>query len=155
MGRLYSVTIDNVAATTAVDFFELTPADDKPIVIHEIRIGQSTEFGDAMDEMLRVSIIRGYTASGTGGSTPTPAPLNFDDAAAGCISDTMNTTLANTGTAVILLADTFNVRSGWLYVPTPECRIRVGQGNTTAVVRLVAAPTDSVTFSATIIFEEL
>jgi len=155
MGRLYSVTIDNVAATTAVDFFELTPADDKPIIIHEIRIGQSTEISDAQEEMLRVSIIRGYTASGSGGATPTPAPLIFEDTAAGCTADTMNSTVATTGTAVILVADTFNVRSGWLYVPTPECRIRVGQGNTTVVVRLVAAPTDSITFSGTIIFEEL
>ncbi len=155
MGRVYAATFEAVAVTAQVDFFEITPADDKPVVIHEIRLAQSSDVGDAAEEMLRVKLIRGHATSGSGGSAPTPVPLNEGDAAAGAAVETNNTTIASTGTAVDLLADAFNIRAGWLYVPTPECRPRCGQGASTIVLRLMAAPADSLTMSGTIVFEEL
>ncbi len=155
MGRMYSVSFENVAVTVAQDFFELTPADDKPIAIHAVHISQSTETGDAAEEMLRVSIIRGFTASGSGGSAPTAIPLNPNAAAAGCTAEVNNTTVANTGTSVTLHSESFNVRGGWVFMPTPECRPVASQANTTIVVRLNAAPADSVSMSGTLYLEEL
>ena len=31
MGRVYSVNFENVAVAAAQDFFEVSPADDKPV----------------------------------------------------------------------------------------------------------------------------
>ena len=155
MSRLYAVTFENVAVTAAQDLFELTPADDKPIAIHAIYLSQSTELGDAAEEQLRLQIIRGHATSGSGGTAPTPAPLNPNNTAAGCASEVNNTTIASTGTTVVLHSETFNVRAGWAYLPTPECQPIATQANTTLVVRLLAAPADSVTMGGTLIFEEL
>lgn len=156
MGRMYSANFTAVAVTAAQDLFELSPADDKPICIHAVYLGQTTELGDSAEEQLRIHIIRGYTASGSGGSTFAPVKLNPNDASSGITNvEINNTTVANTGTAVILHADTYNIRSGWQYLPTPETRPYCSQAETTIVVRLVDAPADSITMTGTILFEEL
>lgn len=154
-GRMYSVNFDGTAVTVAADLFEIAPADDKACVVHAIFIGQSTELGDAAEEQLRVRLIRGHTTSGSGGSANTPTPLNPSDTAAGFAAETCNTTAASAGTGVFLHSDTFNVRTGWMYIPTPEARPIVTQVQGTLVLRLSAAPTDSVAFSGTMIVEEL
>lgn len=154
MGRMYSVAVSAVSVSAAQDVFELRPADDKPIKIHEVRLSQYSDAGDAQDEMLSVTIIRGFTTSGSGGSTPTPAPLGSSaGSAAGCAAEANNTTVATTGTTATLVADAFNVRAGWLYVPTPECRPGCSQADTSIVVR-ITAPADAITFNATCLFEE-
>lgn len=156
MGRMYTVTFENVAVTAAQDFFELSPADDKPVRIHSIYLSQSSDMGDVQEELLRVTIKRGHTSSGSGGSAFTPLPLESSaGAAAGAAAEINNTTIASAGTAVALHAETFNVRTGWVYIPTPECRPGASQANTTLVVRLEAAPADSLSMSGTLIFEEL
>lgn len=156
MGRMYAVTFENVAVTAAQDFFYVAPADDKAVVLHECRLSQSTELGDAAEEQLRIAIVRGHATVGSGGSAFTPLPLIPTDTAAGATARINDTTIASAGTGVNLLVDTLNVRSGWLWLPTPECRPMVTQGSgTTIVVRLLAAPADSVTMGGTLLFEEL
>lgn len=155
MSRLYAVTFEAVTVSAAQDFFELTPGDDKPIAIHAGYLSQSSDTGDAAEELLRVKIIRGHTTGGSGGTAPTPTPLSPADAAAGCAAEVNNTTIASLGTTVDLHAEAFNIRTGWVYVPTPECRPVCSQANTTIVVRLMAAPADALTMSGALIFEEL
>jgi len=152
---MYAVCFENVAVTAAQDFFEITPADDKPIVIHACYLTQSTELGDAAEEQLRVKIIRGHATGGSGGTAPTPASLDPAGSAAGFAAEVNNTTIASTGTTVDLHAECFNVRTGWIYIPTPEARPKASQANTTIVVRLMANPTDSITMSGTLIVEEM
>ncbi len=152
--RTYTVSFTEVAVTVAVDLFELTPADDRPLEILGLFIGQSSEFGDAASELLPYRVIRGHTVSGSGGAAPTPRPLQRGDAAAGFTAETCNTTAANTGTTVDLHADTFNVAAGeklWL----PEgCEWGVSQTDTTLVIRLASAPADSIDLSATLYVRE-
>lgn len=156
MGRMYAVTFEGVAVTAAQDFFEVSPADDKPILIHGCYLSQSSDLADAAEEILRVAIIRGHATSGSGGSAFTPLPLTSSaGVASGFASEINNTTIASTGTGVTLHAETFNIRSGWVYIPTPEARPGASQANTTIVVRLMAAPADSLTMSGTLIVEEL
>jgi len=155
MGTMYAITFEGVTVTAAQDFFEIQPADDKPVVIHAIYLSQSSDAGDSQEELLRIKIIRGHTTSGSGGTTATPRPLDPNSPSAGMTAEVNNTTIASGGTAVDLHADTFNVRSGWVYMPTPEARPKVNQGNTTLVVRLMAAPADSLTMSGTLVVEEL
>lgn len=156
MGRMYAVTFENVAVTAAQDFFEISPADDKAVLIHGLYLSQASDVGDAADEMLRVKILRGHTTSGSGGSAPTPAPLNSSaGSAAGFAAEVNNTTIASAGTAVDLHAEAFNIRAGLQFIPTPEARPGASQANTTLIVRLMAAPADSLTMSGTLILEEL
>jgi len=148
--RIYTVEFEAVAVTAQVDFFELTPADDKPIKIAGIFLSQSSDFGDAQDEGLRYRIIRGHTTSGSGGAAPTPRPLNRSEAAAGFTAETCNTTIASVGTTHNLHSDVFNVRVGLALWLPDGCEWQATQADTTLVVRLMAAPADSLTMSGTL-----
>jgi hypothetical protein len=152
--RIYTVSFLATAVSVQADLFEIRPADDKPVEIMGLFLGQSSDFGDAAAELLAYSVIRGFTTSGSGGATPTPSPLNRSDTAAGFSAETCNTTLATTGTTATLHADTFHVASGeklWL----PEgCEWEASQADTSIVVRLAAAPADALTMSGTLFVRE-
>lgn len=155
MGRMYVAEFENVAVTAAQDFFELAPAANRPIKIHAVFLANITDVGDAEEEMLRVKVIRGHTTTGSGGTTQTPTALDQNDAASGVTSAELNnTTIASAGTPVDLHSESFNIRTGWQWIPTPEMRPRC-QNAELIVVRLMAAPTDSVTMSGTVYFEEV
>lgn len=153
-GRMYTVAFSAVAVTVAADLFELTPADDKPIEIVGFFCGQSSDFGDAQAELLPYTVIRGFTAAGSGGTTTTPRNLGRSDTTAGFTAKTCNTTGATTGTTHTLHADAFHVASGEkLWLPD-GCEWGATQADTTIVVRLAAAPADSLTMSGTLYVRE-
>lgn len=153
-GILYSVTFQAVAITAIQDLFEITPADDHPVYLHGVFINQHTDVGDAAEEILRWSVVRGHTTGGSGGSTPTARSLTRGSTA-GFAAEANNTTIASDGTTHTLHADGFNVRAGLGHWWTPETRPGASQADTTLVVRLVAAPADSVTVDGTLYVEEL
>ena len=157
MGRMYTVQFENVAVTVAQDFFMLVPATNQPCIIHAIFITQSTETGDAQEEMLRVQIIRGLATIGSGGSAPTPQLVNENDGAAAFTARANDTTPAvvGGGTTEVLHSEYFNVRTGWVYMPTPEMRPLFSAAKTRLVVTLKANPADSVTMNGTIYIEEV
>lgn len=158
MSRMYAVSFENVSISAAQDFFEISPADDKPCIVHGLLLANSggvNDAGDAEEEFLRLQILRGHSTGGSGGTAPTPVPLNPADSAAGFAAEVNNTTIASAGTAVTLLSDGINIRIPYVWIPTPECRPVVTQANTTLVVRLNAAPADSVLMSGTLYVEEL
>jgi hypothetical protein len=154
--RIYAVTFEDVTVSAAQDFLELTPADDKPVRLIYAELGQNTEVADAAEEQLRIKIIRGHATSGSGGSAPTPVPMHPSDTAAGATAEVNNTTIASTGTAVDLYAGTWNVRSNWIWQPTPEQYIYCSEGaGIRLVVRLMAAPADALDVSGTFYFQEM
>jgi hypothetical protein len=154
MGRIYTIEFSGVAVTAAQDFFEILPATQKPCLVHAIFLSQSSDVGDAEEELLRVRIIRGHTTSGSGGSTPTPVPMDVNDVAAGFVGEANNTTIASAGTGVNLHSESFNIRSGFALIFTPEMRPRV-QNPSLLVVRLLANPADELTMAGTMYVEEL
>ena len=154
MGRKYWVDMPPVAATVALDIFELTPADDKPIRVLALNLHQTTDFGDAQDEVLSVVWVRGNTTSGSGGTTPTPRPCNPSDTAAGFTVEANNTTAASTGTGVNLARHGWNVRAPLERPYTPEECPEASQGNTLLCLRMSAAPADSITIGGSILVEE-
>jgi hypothetical protein len=105
--------------------------------------------------MLRWKVIRGHATGGSGGTAVTPRPLDPGDAAATFAAEVNNTTIASTGTAVDLDAGAFNIRSGLAKLYPPELMPGANQGNGTIVVRLMAAPVDSLTMSGTLFVAEL
>jgi hypothetical protein len=155
-GRTYSVVFEHVSVSAAQDFFELTPADDKPVELLGLFIDQTgnSDVGDAAEEFLRYSIVRGHTTGGSGGSAPTPRPMDRSAAAAGAAAEVNNTTIASAGTGVTLHSGGFNVRAGLAIWWPPEAYPEASQGDTTIVVRLLAAPADAITLSGTLYFRE-
>lgn len=152
--REYTVVFSAVAVSVAQDLFELTPADDKPIEIYGICLGQTSDVGDAADENLAWSVIRGNTTSGSGGTSPTPAPVSPGDAAASFTVEVNNTTQASSGTPVTLHADVFNVRAGLPFWWPEGKGPKASQANTILRVA-VTAPADALTMYGTLYVREL
>ena len=142
------------AQTAQVDFFEVTAPADAVVVIHSWWLGQITEVADAAEEQLLVLTKSGATTTGTGGTTPTPVPLHFGDAAFGGVVDYANTTKATSGTIVTHEAHAWNVRTPLLQIYTPETR-PVLSPSRRWTLELATTPADSITFNGTIIFEEV
>jgi hypothetical protein len=154
MPRSYSITFSAVAVSAAQDLFELSPADDKPVEIVGIELGQSSDSGDAADEQLQISIIRGHATSGSGGSSATAVPKQPADTAAGFAAEVNNTTVASTGTPVVLQTGCWNVRAGYINWFPEGDRPIANQGQTTIVVRQTA-PADAITMSGVLHVREL
>lgn len=157
MPRLYTVTFAATTVATAsgdVDWFEITPADDKPVEIVGLSIAVTSELGDAADEWVPFQILRGHTTSGSGGSAPTPVDVNLSGVAAGFTAEVLNTTVASAGTALICHADAVNVRGGYSQWWPDGCGPRASQANTTILVRQMAAVTDDVTMTGTLYIAE-
>lgn len=153
MPRYYTVTFNAVAATAAQDLFEITPADDKPVTILGWALDQTSDFGDAQAEQLGLQVIRGYTGSGSGGSSATPGPLDGIDTAAGFAAEVNNTTLAATGTGVVLWSAGWNVQAGCRDFLPEGMQPRCSQAQTSIVLRQTA-PADSITLNGTLFVAE-
>lgn len=147
---VYTVEFENVSISAQVDFFELTPADDRPLAVIGMTLDQISDVKDAEEEILRYRVIRGHATTGSGGAAPTPQLLHPRSVAAGFTAETNNTTIASTGTPVNLHSGAFNIRVGERLFLPPELYWRVDQGQTLLVVRLMAAPADAVTMSGTL-----
>jgi hypothetical protein len=154
---VYTVVFDQqtiAAASGDYDLFELVPADDKPIEIVALLLGNKSEIGDAQDEMLAISIVRGNTTSSNGSAT-TPQLLDPNDNAASFTAEVIGATIATGGTSVTLVCDTFNVRSGEPLILPELMRPKASQANTAIYVRLTTAAADDLTLSGTIWVREL
>lgn len=157
-GRVYSVSFAAVSCTAAQDFFEITAADDKPVEFVGFTVDQTgvADVGDAQEEFLRWEVVRGHSTSGSGGTAPTPRPLKVTDAAAGFTAEVNNTTIASSGTGVILHEGAFNVRGDYIYWWPEGCEPNCSQASGVLIVlRLVAAPADAITLSGTLYVREL
>jgi hypothetical protein len=141
------------------DLFVLTAPSDSRVAIREIRLGQYTEFGDAQSELFGLLMLTGST-SGGGGATLTPRNVAAYTGAktAGSSVTGPSTTLASTTSAVVSLADSWNVSAGWYHKPDFEERVILGL-NQRFVLRLVggssANPNDPLTLNGTMIIQEL
>jgi hypothetical protein len=142
------------SASGDYDFFELTPVTNKAIEIVALSLGNKSEVGDAQDEMVEYAIIRGNATTGNGSST-TPRPTESADGASSFSAKTVGSTPASAGTAVTLLADTFNIRAGlWLVFPE-ILRLRASAADGLLCVRLTTGLADDATFSGTLWAREI
>ncbi|MEQ1726776.1 MAG: hypothetical protein ABL982_00230, partial [Vicinamibacterales bacterium] len=116
MPRRYTVSFNGTLATASgdIDLLEVLPADDKPVRLLGITLGQISEVADAAEEGVRISVMRmpATVTSGSGGSAPTPVPVDSADAAAGFTAEVGNATVATTsGTALQFLELGWNIRN--------------------------------------------
>ena len=155
----FTGTFSAVAVTAAQDCFELVAATNARVRIRDIKLAQYTDFGDAAAEILSVNVIRGFTVAGTGGSTVTPSNVHPWSRTSDSTVLANNTTVANTGTGAVLIADAFNIAAGWslrdvmlLNIVDPHDGLWL-EAAQRLVVR-ITAPADSLTMNGTIVFEE-
>lgn len=152
----YTVSADQqtiAAASGDYDFVELDAAAEKPVEIVAVDISNKSEVGDAQEEMVAYSIVRGNTTTGNGTAT-TPRPLDASDGAASFTAKTVSSTPASAGTAVNLVVGTFNIRAGLQYI-FPEAMRPKTQGADLLCVRLLTALADDATMSVTVWVREL
>lgn len=153
---IYTVSFTGVAVTAQQDFFELTAPSAKILAIHGVELSQSTEVGDAQEEGLSILFRRGTsgTTSGSGGSAPTPAPVQPGDTAT-FTAEVNNTTKMSGGTVTTIVATNWNVRAtpmAWSFMP--ELRPIIGPSQR-FTVELATVPADSITVSGTVWVEEI
>lgn len=155
-GRVYTVVFANVSVSAAQDLFEISPADDKPVELVGIELAQNGvgDIGDAAEEFIRFSVIRGHSTGGSGGTAPTPRPVKRTDPAAGFTAEVNNTTVASAGTGVTLHESAFNVRAGYINWFPEGCEADAAQGDGTIVVR-IPAPADAITLTGTLWVREV
>jgi hypothetical protein len=149
--RIYTASFSAVATTTATDLFELTCAADRPIDIIGWTIFQTTDLGDAAEEVLSLTVERGVTA-GTGGTASTE--VDYGGRGESTADTTVNhmVTTAHTGGTVMF-------RKGWnIRIPEefwlPERLYGYADAGTDPVTLTMTAPADSITMSGTIFWME-
>lgn len=156
MPRIYTVSFTGVAVTAQQDLFELAASASRMLLVHAVELSQSTEVGDAAEEALSVLFKRGVgSTSGSGGTAPTPQPLQTNQGASGFTAEVNNTTKMTVGTITTIVASNWNIRStpmAWIF--TPELRPMVGISER-FTVELGTTPADSITMSGTMWVEEL
>lgn len=150
MSRMYSAPMDAIAVTTATDLFHLTVSDT--LVIHALTLCQTTDLGDAQEEVLRVGLYREVTG-GSGGTALTESPyLDKDDAAATAVLLAANSSISTGGVLLDIIG--WNIRVPLEKIWTPETRPSFDSSEDPVAFRLLTAPTDSITISGSVIWEE-
>lgn len=152
--RTYWIDLTPTAVTVAADLIEITPADDKVVEIISTNLHQTSDFGDAQDEVISVFWVRGNTTPGSGGATVTARPASRSDTAAGFTVKGFNTTAASAGTPVNGPRHGFNVRGGLERPYVPSEIFDASQADTLLILRMAGAPADSLTIGGSICVRE-
>jgi len=159
MGRVYTVSFSNVAITAAVDAFEIVPATNIPIRILGLRLEQRLKFGDANEDNIPITIVRGNTTTGSGGAAASAGTTltsnDGHDAAASFTATTNNTTQATAGTAAVLYTGGWNIRNPFYEVFTEKQQKRCDAGQNRICVRFGKAPAASITVDGSVDVEEI
>ena len=148
-----------VAVTAAQDLFEVKASATSILIVHGFTLYQTTDLGDAAEEILRLTTNRGSgsVTSGSGGSTATATLLIRGGLAFGGTVEVNNTTVLAVGTGT-LTNDMEHL--GWnIRIPmekwwTPEARPIILPSEYWTL-ELEAAPADSITTSGTVYLEQV
>lgn len=159
MGRMFVTQTNGVTLDEDRDLWEILAGTGVPVIVHGWVCLQTSDVGDAAEEIVRLEEVRGVgtVTSGSGGSSPTVHPIDDQDAAADATVEANNTTrmAVGTGTLETLAQYGWNTRIPLTHYYTPETRPRVNPGDRWTLGILATAMADAVTFSSTIWFEEI
>lgn len=145
MSRPYAV-IHQATVSTAITVLQLTAPSTMNLEILRVWIEQSSSTTSAMTD---AELVR-KTATITGGTSITPVKMIPGDPSP---TTTALRTATGEGTdGDVLMAESFNILNGWLWIPTPDERPWVAPSGLIAL-KFTAAPT-SATYRYGITFEE-
>lgn len=153
MGRVYTVSFDDVSVSAAQDLLSVATSSGLAVAVHMITLGQRTLTSWEAKPLRLVRYSGAYTAS-SGGNAATARPHNFNDAASGCTCRINDTTAASGGTSVTIATDEWVFLNNYLWLPAPEDRIILAPSQALQV-RLPTAPSGATSASGSITFEEL
>lgn len=140
--------------SAAFDAIELNSVSGV-IRVHRACLWQTTDLGDAAEEVLRTEWVRGNATSGSGGQTSVITPLNpFDASTSGLFTaEMLNTTVASTGTPVAMGVMGWNIRIPLDVLYPPEQTIIAR--TTERLCFRVSAPADAITCNASFLVEQI
>lgn len=148
----YSAPIDALAFTTATDVFECTVPSTCRMEVMEMDLCQTTDLGDAQEEVLRIGCYRGATAGSTGTALTEQPFVDSNDGAAR-VAVVANRGTASTGGTLLGIIG-WNIRIPMEKLWLPELR-PIAEISTVLTFRLLSAPTDSITVSGTLYWREM
>jgi hypothetical protein len=151
---LYWVTAATAASPAAAfDAIELVEPGTGLMYVRRVCLWQTTDLGDAAEEVLRTEWVRGHATSGSGGQTTVITPLLSFDSAATFTAELLNTTVASAGSPLSLAVQGWNIRIPLdvLYPPDEYIAARNGE----RIVFRVSAPADAITVQASCLVEQL
>ena len=153
---IYGANFSAQAVTTATDLFEITPATDRAVIVYGMDLGQTTDLGDANEEVLMIGVYRDCTA-GSGGTAATEYIYSNHSVGATNTAAIRQLGTASTGGTLIAIIP-WNVRIPLEWRPIPELRPKftnLAAEGPVSTFRLIAAPADSITVSATLYWTEI
>lgn len=154
---IYAANFDAQAITTATDLFEITVAADRPIEIYGLSMLQTTDLGDAAEEVLRIGLYRDVTAGSTGTAL---TEYVYTNTAVGATATAAVVALRGTASTGGTLIDVigWNIRIPLLWIPIPDMRPKftnLAAEGPVSSFRLIAAPIDSITASGVVWWTEI
>jgi hypothetical protein len=160
MMRMWKAPITTATAvTTAVDIFEALASTNKPLIVLGFELYNTTDFGDAQEEVLELAMVRGVSTvtSGSGGSTSTV--IATDEGTQSLTAptvETLNTTRMAVGTGTLRTEQKmgWNVRIPLTYFFPEILRPEVRPGDRWTLA-ILAAPADSITIGGTLYLGEM
>lgn len=136
-----------------VDLLEMVAPTAAKWIILGFDIGQTSDVGDAAEEIIALSIKSGQSTSGSGGSTSTPVPTDcVSSPGSGSSCEQANTTKASTGTILSHATHHWNVRAPLSVVYTQEQQIILPAGRRATLE--IPAAIDSLTISGQVWVQE-
>jgi hypothetical protein len=155
MPRAYTVVFEGVSVSAAQDLFQIKGAAGKLLRIKRVVLN-ATDTTPPAAQMIqaRMRYLPVTVTDGSGGTAPTPQPLDPGDAAASFTAKVNNTTQATTnGTAVKLWEGGFYVLAGLDYSFAQGREPVVGPSES-FTVEMLSAPSPAIHLSGTVEVEE-
>jgi hypothetical protein len=149
---LYVASCAPTAISVSTDCEIVAPAAGL-VKIWRLQLWQTSDLGDANEEVIDIRWIIGFTVSGSGGPTTNTEEIDSRNIAPTATVELLNTTLATTGTTRDAWRDGWNIRIPYNFVWLPEERPIIS--NSERGVFRLAAPADAITAAAAITFEQL
>ncbi len=116
-GRIYTIRATPTAVSSPVDFLEIAPGSNRPLILHKVVISP-TQSETNQQVQATVRTLPATLTSGSGGSTPTIHKKNESDAAGSMTVEAFNTTRAtSSGTAAYHCDEGFPSQGGFEYLP--------------------------------------
>ena len=154
MSGVYEVPLPFTAVTVAVDIAEVVAHATRPHVLLEVHLFQTSDVGDAQEEIVQLAIKTGQTTSGSGGNAATTGYSTDGGGASGFTFESFNTTKASAGTILTRRPIGWNIRG-----PLDLIFTELGQLIIPAAGRwtleLLNAPTDGLTIGGYLLVQEL
>lgn len=148
MGRVYSLSFDNVAVSAVQDLFQIEAQTVSAKLLGAF-ISQSSDLGDAESEGLRIRVRKGITTAIT--NSPAEAQKNASDGVAKANLNVNQTTQATAG-ATTYHCEVWNILTPFVWLPTPELAPVLEPGEAATID--IEAPADGITVCGTLYFEE-